>query len=48
MADERDFEPRLGRIRSGGSGRGKSYLQRVLRAAAIGSGELEVTRQGSP
>ena len=35
MADERDFEPRLGRIRSSGGGRGKSYLQRVLRAAAL-------------
>ncbi len=34
MADERDFEPRLGRIRSSGGGRGKSYLERVLRAAA--------------
>jgi type IV secretory pathway VirD2 relaxase len=35
MADDRDFEPRLGRIRSSGGGRGKSYLQRVLRAAAF-------------
>lgn len=35
MADERDFEPRLGRIRSTGGGRGKSYLQRVLRAVAL-------------
>ena len=35
MTDERDFEPRLGRIRSSGGGRGKSYLQRVLRAAAL-------------
>ena len=35
MVDERDFEPRLGRIRSTGGGRGKSYLQRVLRAAAL-------------
>ena len=39
MADEREFEPRLGRIRSSGGGRGKCYLQRVLRAAALaGSG----------
>jgi type IV secretory pathway VirD2 relaxase len=29
-----DFEPRLGRIRSTSGGRGRSYLQRVLRAAA--------------
>jgi type IV secretory pathway VirD2 relaxase len=35
MADEREFEPRLGRIRSVGGGRGKSYLQRVLRAASL-------------
>lgn len=35
MTDERDFEPRLGRIRSSGGGGGKSYLQRVLRAAAF-------------
>jgi type IV secretory pathway VirD2 relaxase len=35
MADDKEFEPRLGRIRSTGGGRGKSYLQRVLRAAAF-------------
>jgi type IV secretory pathway VirD2 relaxase len=35
MADDEKFEPRLGRIRSSGGGRGKSYLQRVLRAAAL-------------
>jgi type IV secretory pathway VirD2 relaxase len=35
MADDRDFEPRLGRIRSSSGGRGKSYLQRVLRAASF-------------
>jgi type IV secretory pathway VirD2 relaxase len=35
MTDDREFEPRLGRIRSSGGGRGKSYLQRVLRAAAL-------------
>src|SRR3569833_1998258 len=37
MADEQKFEPRLGRIRSSGGGRGKSYLQRVLRAASLAS-----------
>lgn len=35
MADDREFEPRLGRIRSASGGKGKSYLQRVLRAAAL-------------
>ena len=35
MADERDFKPRLGRIRSSSGGKGKTYLQRVLRAAAL-------------
>jgi len=35
MADDREFEPRLGRIRASGGGRGKSYLQRVLRAASL-------------
>lgn len=35
MTDEHEFEPRLGRIRSSGGGRGKSYLQRVLRAASL-------------
>jgi type IV secretory pathway VirD2 relaxase len=50
MADERDFEPRLGRIRSSGGGRGKSYLQRVLRAAALsgpgrtGNGKFQGSR----
>lgn len=34
MTGDDDFEPRLGRIRALGGGRGKSYLQRVLRAAA--------------
>ena len=49
MTDERDFEPRLGRIRSGDGGRGKSYLQRVLRAALLsGPGKAGTTKfQGS-
>jgi type IV secretory pathway VirD2 relaxase len=39
MADDREFEPRLGRIRALGSKRGAGYLRRVLRAAALaGSG----------
>lgn len=37
MTDDREFEPRLGRIRSPGGGRGKTYLQRVLRAASLSS-----------
>jgi type IV secretory pathway VirD2 relaxase len=41
VADDREFEPRLGRIRSGGGGRGKTYLQRVLRAVSLaGSGRI--------
>ena len=35
MVDERDFEPRLGRIHSSGGGRGKTYLQRVLRSISL-------------
>ena len=35
MADDREFEPRLGRIRALGSKRGAGYLRRVLRAAAL-------------
>lgn len=41
VADDREFEPRLGRIRSGAGGRGKTYLQRVLRAASLaGTGRV--------
>jgi type IV secretory pathway VirD2 relaxase len=35
MIDENDFEPHLGRIRSQGGKRGRTYLQRVLRASAL-------------
>jgi type IV secretory pathway VirD2 relaxase len=38
MADDREFEPRLGRIRALGSKRGAGYLRRVLRAAALAGG----------
>ncbi|HVZ27385.1 MAG TPA: DUF3363 domain-containing protein, partial [Rhizomicrobium sp.] len=38
MADHREFEPRLGRIRALGSKRGVGYLRRVLRAAALAGG----------
>jgi type IV secretory pathway VirD2 relaxase len=35
MARDDDFEPKLGKIRSLGSQRGRKYLHRVLRAAAL-------------
>ena len=35
MAVDDDFEPRLGRIRSGGSKRGAGYLRRVLKAVSL-------------
>lgn len=38
MAQEDDFQPRLGRLRARGSPRGRRYLQHVLRAVARGGG----------
>jgi type IV secretory pathway VirD2 relaxase len=38
MAQDDEFEPRLGKIRSPGGGRGRKYLHRVLRAAALAGG----------
>jgi len=38
MADEDDFEPRLGRMRSGGGKRARRYLGRVLAAANLARG----------
>src|SRR5579859_7812577 len=38
MAQDDEFEPKLGRIRSPGGGRGRKYLHRVLRAAALAGG----------
>jgi type IV secretory pathway VirD2 relaxase len=38
MAQDDDFEPRLGKLRDLGKGRGKSYLSRVLRSAMLASG----------
>ncbi|MEO8301759.1 MAG: relaxase/mobilization nuclease RlxS [Rhizomicrobium sp.] len=35
MAGDDDFEPRLGRIRSGGSKKAAGYLRRVLRAVSL-------------
>ena len=38
MAEDDDFEPRLGRIRAQGGRQGKTYLSRVMRAAMLASG----------
>jgi type IV secretory pathway VirD2 relaxase len=38
MTQDDDFEPKLGRIRSLGSGHGGKYLHRVLRAVALAGG----------
>jgi type IV secretory pathway VirD2 relaxase len=38
MADENDFEPRLGRMRSAGGKRARKYLGRVLAAANLARG----------
>lgn len=44
MAQDDDFEPKLGRIRSPGGGRGGKYLHRVLRAAALAGGRPSGSR----
>ena len=38
MNDDNDFKPRLGKIRSLGSKRGRSYVNRVIRALALAGG----------
>ena len=38
MADDDDFEPRLGRMRAKGGKRGRKYLHRVLAAANLARG----------
>ncbi|CEF48472.1 unnamed protein product [uncultured bacterium] len=38
MTRDDDFDPKLGKIRSRGSTRGRRYLQRVLRAVALAGG----------
>ncbi|MBY0508514.1 MAG: relaxase/mobilization nuclease and DUF3363 domain-containing protein [Rhodospirillaceae bacterium] len=38
MSDDRDFTPKLGKIRSTGSKRGRGYLGRVLQAVALAGG----------
>lgn len=45
--DEYPFEPRLGRIRSQASRRGRRYLGRVLAAAALAGRSLTGNRKGS-
>ncbi|QNA83774.1 relaxase/mobilization nuclease and DUF3363 domain-containing protein [Sphingomonas sp. So64.6b] len=42
MADENDFEPRLGRMRSAGGKRARKYLGRVLAAANLARGGAAV------
>lgn len=38
MTTDDDFQPKLGKIRSGGGKRGKKYLHRVLQAVALAGG----------
>ena len=45
MTHDDDFEPRLGKIRSGGGKSGRRYQQRVLKAIALAGGR---PRGGSP
>ena len=44
MTRDDDFEPKLGKIRSRGSKRGRKYLHRVLQAVALAGGRV---RSGS-
>src|SRR3546814_9235311 len=44
MTRDDDFEPKLGKVRSRGSKRGRKYLHRVLQATMLASGRL---RSGS-
>lgn len=44
MAGDDDFEPRLGRIRSGGSKRGAGYLRRVFKAVALAGARSSTSR----
>lgn len=45
MTRDDDFEPKLGKIRSRGSKRGRKYLHRVLQATMLAGGHLRI---GSP
>ncbi len=42
MTRDDDFEPKLGKIRSQGSKRGRKYLHRVLQATALAGGRVRV------
>src|SRR5882724_1558569 len=42
MMRDDDFEPKLGKIRSQGSKRGRKYLHRVLQATALAGGRVRV------
>jgi type IV secretory pathway VirD2 relaxase len=44
MAQDDDFEPRLGRMRALGAGKGRKYLHQVLRAAALAGGPRKGNR----
>jgi type IV secretory pathway VirD2 relaxase len=44
MAQDDEFEPKLGRMRSLGGGRSRKYLHRVLRAAALAGGRAKGSR----
>ena len=44
MAQDDDFEPKLGKIRSPAGGRGRKFLHRVLRAAALAGGRPNGSR----
>lgn len=46
MDDDTDFKPRLGKIRSLGSKRGKSYAGRVIRAMALAGGRPKRGKRG--
>ncbi len=47
MAEDDEFEPRLGRMRSGGGKRTRRYLGRVLAAANLARGGVRNVRPGS-
>jgi len=48
MADENEFEPRLGRMRSGGGKRARKYLGRVLAAANLARGGAVIFGSRAP
>jgi type IV secretory pathway VirD2 relaxase len=44
MAEDEDFDPRLGRMRARGSSRGRKYLHRVLASAVLAGGPKRAPR----